>query len=577
MRTPPYEKIEQLDRELVDLTRGSSSIRLALGTLLSELCRRAGHFELGFSSMAAYALERCGRSGRWSSETRTVARRLMSLPTLHGAVASGQISWCMAELVARHATPENEAELCRQALGSTVRAMRQKLSASSPKPEPPREEEPMCSLRVSAGQADIWLFEWTRRMAEHLHDEGPSIEAFVSALLAESHSTLCAVLPSNDLAPLTDGDAEREQALQKEAAWRAQLAIWREESEQRCEANFVKRALENQPEPRLYTPFPKPPVELSLEELDDLIVEVSQRLARRDLKLARLARLFHDSEGWRRLGYSTEEQYARERLGISASSFKAKVALARRLLGCVRRALEEGRIGYEAALLISRVTTVETVAPWVARAERRTVKHLADEVRAAELTATVIEGRAIVEPPSDELMSELQQLEGQVVSGDRDAITESQLSARLSPEVSSATLNLRVTRDTARFFRVLEGIVRPYLPRERSFLGCLCELFWDAWQDHCVSDAKWAHIFARDGCRCANPVCRRRGSQPHHIRFRSQGGTDDDENMLTLCLWCHLEGVHQRRMRITGPASAPKFELGRNPRIVVKKRDRSAA
>jgi hypothetical protein len=316
-----------------------------------------------------------------------------------------------------------------------------------------------------------------------------------------------------------------------------------------------------------------PPAELSLDALDDSIALLGERLARRDLELARLARTFHEAEGWRRLGFSTEQQYARERLGISASSFKAKIALARRLVSRVRGALEAGTIGYESALLVSRVATVESAEAWVERAERRTVKHLAEEVRAAEMLARA-NRQNIVEPPSEEVVQQLQAIEGRVLSGHRDAISDSQMSACLAPDVNSVSVNLRVTRDTARFYRVLETIVRPYLPRSASFVGLLCELFWDAWQPHCERSEKWGQIFARDRYRCSNPTCRHRGDQPHHVVFRSRGGSDEDENMLTLCLWCHLEGVHAGRIRVTGSASAPRFELGRRARLVVTNRER---
>src|SRR4029079_10194533 len=125
------------------------------------------------------------------------------------------------------------------------------------------------------------------------------------------------------------------------------------------------------------------------------------------------------------------------------------------------------------------------------------------------------------EPPTDEFLRELRALEGQILSGNRDAIAESQMSARLAPNVTSAQVSMRVTRDTARFYRMLEGIVRPYLPRDRSFLGLLCELFWDAWQHLGEHKEKFAHIFARDCHRCANPVCRQRGVHPHHVQYRA--------------------------------------------------------
>lgn len=38
--------------------------------------------------------------------------------------------------------------------------------------------------------------------------------------------------------------------------------------------------------------------------------------------------------------------------------------------------------------------------------------------------------------------------------------------------------------------------------------------------------------------RCA-PNCQRRGTQAHHMLMRSQGGTDDPDNLLWVCAPCH--------------------------------------
>jgi len=49
-------------------------------------------------------------------------------------------------------------------------------------------------------------------------------------------------------------------------------------------------------------------------------------------------------------------------------------------------------------------------------------------------------------------------------------------------------------------------------------------------------------VFSRDGwkCRCCK---RRSGLHCHHIVFRSQGGDDSTENLITLCSTCH-DSVH---------------------------------
>ena len=80
--------------------------------------------------------------------------------------------------------------------------------------------------------------------------------------------------------------------------------------------------------------------------------DVSPGSERGALETVTLGVTLHEAEGWRKLGYATESQYVRERLGISPSGFKAKVALARRWCTRVRGALATGGIGYEAARLI---------------------------------------------------------------------------------------------------------------------------------------------------------------------------------------------------------------------------------
>ena len=56
----------------------------------------------------------------------------------------------------------------------------------------------------------------------------------------------------------------------------------------------------------------------------------------------------------------------------------------------------------------------------------------------------------------------------------------------------------------------------------------------------------------RDGGQCV--VCGMPDVEVHHIKFRSQGGKHDPENLVCLCADCH-RAVHDRRMRVSGCAS----------------------
>src|SRR6187401_1297182 len=111
----PFSEALRLDAELVRLARGASSLRLAVGDALDALSASGGHHELGFSSLNAYALERCERSGRWAADTRALAQRLRLLPRIREALCAGAIGWSTAELLARHATAGTELEWLERA------------------------------------------------------------------------------------------------------------------------------------------------------------------------------------------------------------------------------------------------------------------------------------------------------------------------------------------------------------------------------------------------------------------------------------------------------------------------------
>jgi hypothetical protein len=79
----------------------------------------------------------------------------------------------------------------------------------------------------------------------------------------------------------------------------------------------------------------------------------------------------------------------------------------------------------------------------------------------------------------------------------------------------------------------------------------------------CVAGPVPGGVYGRDGHRCQSPLCRRRDKTPHHLAFRSRGGGDEPENVITLCVWCHLFGLHQGLIKALPPASAVRWEFGR--------------
>jgi hypothetical protein len=663
--------LQHLDATLASLAREQTALRLRLGQLL-EVIGRGAVFELGFSSLGAYAVERCERSARWAEGARCLASRVEALPQLRRAMATATVSWSMGELLARVATPGNEGRWLELAQSRTVRQMRVLVTeAMTATPETAATEaaeraasieeqsptagvgdiaqtdddrladlqrsasDEICTLTCTVDREDAWLFEATRCLLEQLGVNGAVAQA--DALLAEAQGTLLASLPEGTLdLDCSDGCDLAQQR------WVQQLRRWRDEAEASCEKNVLDGLLSTRsssgPAERLLSvalasSLGIAPLEhASCTALDWEVRALTAVLARHELELSLLVLRLHRANGWRTLGYATEAQYARERLGLSRSSFLARRTLALRLekLPGVAAALGAAEIGVEAALQLVRIATPETEAAWVERARRRTIKHLREEVAAA-LTAVRLSGESDCPPPEDTDMTSFQALEQTVVSGrfgqprspsdapgttaspfisgqcgpsepgndarrpwcamldslaswlesglQMSATAPNALAGRLCSSAGRVALRLRMSRDAYRWWRGLEAQARRWLPPRMSWLRFLCLSVWQAWRHLLGSHAAYGHIYIRDRFRCTSPVCNRRDVTPHHIQFRSAGGSDDAHNLTSPCAWCHLHGIHGGRIRAVGPAGQIRWELGPKgaPSLIVHGRERMVA
>jgi hypothetical protein len=157
--------------------------------------------------------------------------------------------------------------------------------------------------------------------------------------------------------------------------------------------------------------------------------------------------------------------------------------------------------------------------------------------------------------------------------------------ARAQPPASTVAskgrveLRWRVSRANFTWWRGLEAQARRWLPSGTSWLRFLCLSIWNAWRHLLGTSVAYGHIYIRDRYRCSSPVCHRRDVTPHHLQFRSAGGSDDDENLAAVCTGCHLFGVHGGRIRAEGTAECIHWELGAAgcPCLVVHGRERVAA
>src|SRR5690606_1590084 len=104
-------------------------------------------------------------------------------------------------------------------------------------------------------------------------------------------------------------------------------------------------------------------------------------------------------------------------------------------------------------------------------------------------------------------------------------------------------LRVELPQSLALLYRALERAFRRQRARG-SFVTRLCQHFLDIWRPTLLRQRAFESIYERDAYRCTSPVCQRRDVTPHHLRFRSQGGGDEPENLTALCVWCHLEAIH---------------------------------
>jgi hypothetical protein len=63
-----------------------------------------------------------------------------------------------------------------------------------------------------------------------------------------------------------------------------------------------------------------------------------------------------------------------------------------------------------------------------------------------------------------------------------------------------------------------------------------------------LTNAVRQFVFMRDTWHCRN-CFNSNGLDPHHVVYKSAGGTDTANNLLTLCRKCH-DDIHAGRLRI---------------------------
>jgi hypothetical protein len=255
---------------------------------------------------------------------------------------------------------------------------------------------------------ELLMLESTRVLGQIMNGS-ESAEQWIDGLLAEAQETMQRKL-GRERAHLFEVDsiAQANRIARRDAA-RART----EQAEERAEATLPESVPETGPE---WDPksLPEDPV-----AIDRWLRDVCAELSGRDVYFGEVMSAFLDLKGWQVLGYATESQYCRERLGLSRASVRSKVRLAEkgRRLVRIADAVRGGEVGSQAAMLLLRVARPETEEAWLERAKKRTFKLLREDVEAALLASRFDESDAAPRPPTNDEIEAVHDLERDVLSG----------------------------------------------------------------------------------------------------------------------------------------------------------------
>ena len=280
---------------------------------------------------------------------------------------------------------------------------------------------------------------------------------------------------------------------------------------------------------------------------------------------------------FRELGCSSINQYAVQELGFSKSRTDDFIRLARRLedLPAVRDAVASGDLGYTKAREIVSVATPETQDTWL-EAAKGTRKELIHEVKKAKRAARVDPAQGallpssppVVEPrelavrfqidltPEQEarraaLVERLHKLGG--VPNDRAelmlealvALLETkELQARKCPRGHFSTrppVQIHVHESEGKLTVQTDSGERELSRAESERMHCDATVSKRGRRNTTTIPPRIRReVLTRDKHRCRAPGCgRTRFLEVHHIVTRQDGGSNQAENLMTLCGSCH--------------------------------------
>ena len=415
---PGEDRHRRADRLALSLRGAIERIIIPLSSAAAVFVRERAWFAFGFARLEDHARERFGRSARWVRDLVVLGEALQKMPRLAAALTGDDlgrpIGWVAALAVARIATPETLTFWIGQARASTVRdlhdAVRRARAAPHVGGDTGQADRSAADDADDGGDRDLVRLLVPATVAEafdealelHRAVEGhqASVTSFIELLVAESAA---GATPSDvDIAPLRTGSgaAAREQVLARAteswsrlppahaAGWAFQLA---EDGLETLRIVAGEAGMGDS------------------ATLDRQIRTLLQLEAVLQARLGRLLAEMGERGDWSRLMFAGVGHYGEERLRISRTVAEDRVRAARALRSRprLRAAYESGRLGLEAALIITRILGSGAVREdieqaWVDRGVEATIKRLRDEAHAFGRRGSLGERASITHIGSDE-------------------------------------------------------------------------------------------------------------------------------------------------------------------------------
>ncbi len=329
--------------------------------------------------------------------------------------------------------------------------------------------------------------------------------------------------------------------------------------------------------------------ELSWRRAHEELVRIAKKRAGLDFEEGRwLLRAFRAGTHVE-LGFGSFNEYCERLFGYGARLTQDKLRVAEALEGLpeTARALEAGSISFSAARELTRVAIPSTEREWLSAARNRTVREV------EQLVSGHRPGSRPDDAPSAEAKRHLLSFEvsGETLATFREAMAKIRRDAGESLNENAALLlmsrhALAGARDEGRSsYQVALTVCESCRRGTQQGRGELVDVSREAVEmaecdgqhigrveggaagahvgaldrptraKQSIPPSKRRQVLRRDGRKCRVPGCRHATFvDVHHLQLRPEAGTEDVDNLVTLCA-AHHHGIHEGRLLVEGTPS----------------------